>query len=245
MTQPALLNRRRLLQGAGLTAVALWVWGAPRLAGLRAGPLTFTDIPDAAPFRRLDRTGASSAGAAIFAGLDAAPPPFTGSLCAALFGANSGLSIAYFSDVNCPNCPAMEAATRRAVGQQAIPLIRHELPLLGPQSVIAARAILAAQMQGDAARVAERLIHLTGPLTPARMGAIAADTGLDAARWRADMESPQVISILSRNHGLARRLGIYGTPGTVIGRTVVLGALPEDQIAQIIALEQQAGPTCS
>ncbi len=244
MTQNPNPTRRRVLQALGVVAIGGWVWGAPRLARLGRDPLTYRDIPGAAPFRTLEREGAVSAAAAIFAGLDTPPPPFTGSLCDALFGPDAPLSIAYFSDVNCPNCPRMEDATRRAIDGLSIPLIRHELPLLGPQSTLAAQAILAAQLQNGSG-MAERLTALPGPITPPRLTHIAADIGIDAQQLLTDMSGTAVADHLARNHGIARRLGIYGTPGTVIGRTVILGALPANQIAQIIAQEQQVGTTCS
>ncbi len=237
--------RRRLLQGAGLLAIGAWVWGVPRLARLGREPLAFSDIPGAAPFRRLDREGAVSAGAAIFAGLETTAPPLQGPICDALYGTSPQPAIAYFSDINCPNCPRMEAATRAAIGSQQIPLIRHELPLLGPGSTAAARLILAAKRQAPATDVAGLLAAIPGPVTPARLTKIAADIGIDAAQWQADTTHPAVTKALADTAALARRLGIYGTPGTVIGRTLILGALPQDQIAEIIEIEQQADPICN
>ncbi|MEY1556744.1 DsbA family protein [Yoonia sp. R2331] len=238
------MKRRRVLQGVGLAAIAGWVWGAPRLARLGQDPVTFTAIPGAEPFRQLDRASALSASAGIFAGLDAPAPQFTGALCPALFGGNDGLAIAYFSDVQCPNCPRMEAATRAAIGDQPIPLIRHELPLLGPRSVAVAKVFLAAKLQSAGQDIASILLGTPGPITPARLADIADRTGLDHQRWVADIDSATVANHLAQEYGVAARLGIYGTPGTVIGRTVILGALPEHQIAQIIATERQDNQVC-
>lgn len=246
MTETRALTRRRILQGAGLLAIGAWVWGVPYLARQRTAPMTFRTIPGAAPFRVLDRPGPVSAGAAIFAGLETTPQPFTGSLCDVLFGTHEPVSIAYFSDVNCPNCPRMENAVAAVAAQHRVPLIRHELPLLGDDSIRAARAILAARRQSKDIDLSAPLTHRPGPTTVVRLRQLAQEYGLDGDQLLADMNGPDVTAQLARNHAVARRLGIYGTPGTVIGRTLIMGVLPREQIAQIITSEQEMDPvTCS
>lgn len=241
---PSPIPRRRLLQAAAVGAVALWVWGAPRLPGLWRAPQSFTPIAGAAPFRRLDRAGALSGANVALLGLPQEAPSAVAvpDLCRALFGDRPGLAIAVFSDANCPNCPEMEATLARISATEAIPLELHHLPILGRSSDLAARADLAARLQGAA--LYKTLAEAPVVVTPRLVQDAARAAGLDAERLATDMTGPRVEAALDTSRALARRLGLIGTPATVIGRTVVLGVLPPDEIAQIIALERQDGEGC-
>ena len=55
---------------------------------------------------------------------------------------------------------------------------------------------------------------------------VAADIGLDVNRLARDMASPVVQAELDRTRALADVFGFVGTPGLVVGRTVLNGALP-------------------
>lgn len=245
MSRTHLLTRRRALQIAGLAALGAWVWGVPQLAQLRRPALTFAPLDGAAPFRILEQQGALSAVSPALVGLEEPGPAFAGSLCTALFGGEPGLAIAYFSDVQCPNCPAMEAAVSRIATQLGLPLRRIELPLLGDKSRQAARLIIAAGQQNPGADMAGPLTHVPGPITPARIAALAQSLNLDHDRLLRDARSDATTTRLEQYRALARKLGIYGTPGTVIGRTVILGTLPDDTITSMIDLEREMGPICN
>ncbi len=252
--------RRRAILSGSLLAVAGWVIVAPRLAGLWPAQLAFRDLPGLAPFRELQSHGALSTGAGLLVGLDGAAPPdaeqdaFIAAVrsdsCAALFGrqTDSRLPIAFFSDFNCPNCRVMDAILINydVANPGTIRIIRHELPLLGAASTIASQAVLAADRQGGYQAMHDRLMRTRMVTDLKFVFAIAVAAGLDGQRLVADMQTPEIASALEMSKAIASVFGFYGTPSTVIGRSVFMGAIPAADVAQIIEAELEALPmACS
>ena len=118
-------------------------------------------------------------------------------------------------------------------------VVMKDLPILGPQSVVASRALLAAQRQGKYAEMYDALMSLRGEPTDAVIRSEAERIGLDYARLRRDMDDPAIQQRLDTNIALARTLRIEGTPALIIGDTLVPGAIPVAQIEQMIAAERQ------
>lgn len=76
--------------------------------------------------------------------------------------------------------------------------------------------------------------------------AIADAAGLAGERLLADMQTPEIASALDMSKAIASVFGFYGTPSTIIGRSVFMGAIPAADVAQIIEMEQAALPVaCS
>ena len=64
---------------------------------------------------------------------------------------------------------------------------------------------------------------------------MAKEIGLDMARVRKDMKSPEVDKTLKQDFGLAQALGLNGTPSYVVGDNVVVGAVGLATLKQKIA----------
>jgi 2-hydroxychromene-2-carboxylate isomerase len=74
---------------------------------------------------------------------------------------------------------------------------------------------------------------------PAALRRVAADLGLDVARFESDMASPGVQAELDRTRALADLFGFFGTPGLVIGRTVLNGAVSLSLLRLIVGAEKE------
>ena len=61
-------------------------------------------------------------------------------------------------------------------------------------------------------------------------------------RLAADMQSPEIAKALDMAKAIAAVFGLYGTPSTVIGRTVFLGVIPGPDVSRIIKTELAALP---
>ena len=256
MTEAPRPWRRRAIIAGSLLAVTGWVIGAPRLASLWPARLAYRELPGLAPFRELEAAGALSTGAGLLVGLDGAAPAdaaqdariaaVRADPCAALFGRQTDqrLPIAFFSDFNCPNCRVLDAILLDydASHRGTIRIIRHELPLLGAASTIASQAVLAADRQGGYQAMHDRLIRTRLVTDLNFVVAIAESVGLDGRRLVADMQTPEIASALDRSRALASVFGFYGTPSTVIGRSVFMGAIRAADVAQIIKAELKALP---
>jgi protein-disulfide isomerase len=136
------------------------------------------------------------------------------------------VTIVEFWDARCTYCkqlhPALEALLRR---DPNIRVVMKDLPVLGPNSVLAAHALLAAQRQGRYAQLQDVLLNLRTEPTEAVLRQQAERVGLDWARLRRDMDDAALSSRIEGNLRLAEALGIEGTPALVIGATPANAAL--------------------
>ncbi|EKE44561.1 hypothetical protein OCGS_1399 [Oceaniovalibus guishaninsula JLT2003] len=244
--------RHRAALAAAALAVAAWVAGAPYLARLDEPALVFRPLPGLEPFRELAVGGAISTGAGspLLTGLPSDDPPQGSALmdevranpCRAFHGGYAGeaVPVAVFSDIRCPNCRIMDArlAEVAAANPAAIRIVRHELPVLGAGSVIAARALLAAESQGARQRLHDRLVRTPAVTDAAYVARVAEAIGLDAARLLKDMQSDAVTADLRRSRAIADLFGFSGTPAFAIGGTVLLGTAPISVLEALIAEER-------
>lgn len=238
------MRRRDVLIIGGAVAVALSV---PRLLRRQDSGFEFSDISSLPGFRRLVQ-GRLSGGVDMLAGIEtseeaAASARLPYNLCRAIFPepvVPGRLPVAVFSDYYCPYCAILDRrlADLQASGA-AIDLIFHELPLLGERSVWAARVALAASKQADHTDI--HLDMMQRVLRPGVVGVrdVAGRHGLDAGRIMRDAQAAQMTVQVQDALALGRALGIPGTPGMVVGRTLVIGALSETELDQLIALEQE------
>ena len=65
--------------------------------------------------------------------------------------------------------------------------------------------------------------------------AIAQSVGLDAARLRKDMRSPETSAIFGKNYALAEKLKLNGTPSFVIGDTLLRGGRDLESLRVLVA----------
>jgi protein-disulfide isomerase len=157
--------------------------------------------------------------------------------------AQGDVTVVEFFDARCGYCkqlhPAMDQLLRR---DRNIRLVLKDLPILGPTSVVASRALLAAQRQGKYAELFDALLSLRGEPTEAVLRQNAERVGIDWARLRRDMEDPGIASRIERNLSLARALSIEGTPALVIGTTLVPGAVDLPTLERLVA-ESRGAPS--
>ncbi|MFV0359098.1 DsbA family protein [Tropicimonas sp.] len=149
------------------------------------------------------------------------------------------VEVASFSDYNCPYCRVLSKTLAGIAGDGEIAVTWHELPLLGPASVAAARAALAADMQGAYLPFHNRMMATRFRPTAPYLTEAAGALGIDGDRLLADMEGPEVAARLRRSAGLANLFGIVGTPALVVGRTLVLGNIRRRDLERLIGMERR------
>lgn len=151
------------------------------------------------------------------------------------------LTIVEFSDYRCPYCRRSHPDVRRLLAEDAsLRLVAKELPILGPGSVVMARAALAAQRQGKWQAANDRLIAFQGEPTEAAVVGTLVAIGLDEAKLRRDMADPSVAAQLQANLQLARMIGVSGTPAFVIGGQLQAGAMDLAELRQAVAAARVA-----
>ncbi len=154
--------------------------------------------------------------------------------------ANADVTIVEFFDYRCPYCKQVAAPLVQLTRNDAkLRIVYKELPILGPDSVGASRAALAASLQGGYHKLHAALMARRGTLDEATILAIAKESGLDAVRLKTDMDKPEIAAHIARNLALARDLGIRGTPAFVIGERVIPGAVDLDTLRNLVAQARQ------
>jgi protein-disulfide isomerase len=150
------------------------------------------------------------------------------------------VTLVEFFDYKCPYCKQMTVPMMRLLqADKDLRIVFKELPILGPDSVIAARAALAAQRQGKYKEMHEALMRARGAFDEAAVLRAANEAGLDLKKLKTDMEAPELMQALERNRKLARELQITGTPAFIVGDRLVPGAVDPDTLAKLIVEARQ------
>lgn len=145
------------------------------------------------------------------------------------------VTVVEFFDYRCPYCkqvvPAIEALLAE---DKQLRFVYKEFPVLGADSVLAAKAALAARKQGKYDAFHRALMTMKGQINDAAVYKVAGSVGLDVERLKRDMADPAIERMLKANHKLADELDIRGTPAFVVGEEIVPGAISVDALRQLI-----------
>jgi protein-disulfide isomerase len=148
------------------------------------------------------------------------------------------ITIVEFFDYNCGYCKQVAPAVNATLKNDPnVRIVYKDFAILGPESVFAARAALAAKRQGKYREFHEAMMAAERADAGA-VNALAAQLGLDLEKLLKDMQDPAITRILERNYQLASALNINGTPAFVIGDRLVPGAVDAAALAEIIAKER-------
>jgi protein-disulfide isomerase len=137
-----------------------------------------------------------------------------------------------FYDYQCPFCRRMyKDVLRLAKEDKNLRIVMKQLPIKDapgdfPASLMAAMMAMAADRQGQFETFHANVFDAAGQgkLSRERLFEIAASSGLNVRRLQADMESKIIMDSIRNNLGLAREIGVTGTPAYVVGEKVIAGA---------------------
>ena len=144
------------------------------------------------------------------------------------------VTVVEFFDYRCGYCKKVEDVVTGLSQRPGVRIVYKDLPILGPDSLIAAQAALAAQNQGAYQSFHHSLLASAVELNKKAILDLAAHAGLDVARLEKDMASPAIADSLKRNGELAAKLGVQATPTFVVGQEVVSGALTPEAFRTLI-----------
>ena len=135
-----------------------------------------------------------------------------------------------FYDYACPYCKASNPHVDQLVREKpGLRVVYREFPILGPNSVEAARLSLAASKAGRFSQFHDALYAAGRP---------APETNAVAARVAnippKPSEDPAIEAELKKNYQLAGQLGATGTPLFVVGDRVLSGAVGYDALKKAI-----------
>jgi len=161
---------------------------------------------------------------------DNAKALYSSPLQTAVGAVDGARTVVEFYDFNCGYCRKALGDTLALIADEpGLRIVLKELPILGPDSVEAAKVAIALQMHHPGAAESlefhRRLLAKQGRVDRAAALAVAADLGFNAGEIEKDAASAEVSEALQQNMRLASALGISGTPGYVVGDSVIPGAV--------------------
>lgn len=148
------------------------------------------------------------------------------------------VTLVEFLDYRCGYCKKAHPELLELLASDGnIRYVVKEFPILGPESIVAARMALAAVEidPGKFESLHDMLMGFEGQLTETVAYRMAANAGYDIAALKAKAAEPGIEARIGDNYRLARALGIEGTPGFVLGDKILRGYLPLDQMVALVA----------
>ncbi|MGY5764791.1 DsbA family protein [Brachybacterium sp. DNPG3] len=153
------------------------------------------------------------------------------------------VTIVVFSDYQCPYCAQWTAETapvlREYVDRGELRIEWREVNIFGEDSERAARAALAAAMQGAheeyQARLVEGGTHRSGDeLSEEALISLAGELGLDTDRFAEDMASAEVAQTIGENAQQGIDLGAMSTPAFIVDGRPMVGAQPTEVFTALV-----------
>ncbi len=151
---------------------------------------------------------------------------------------NGGVTLIEFFDYHCAVCKSVLGVVMTLIEEDPdVRLVFKEFPILGRESVVAARAALAATAQDPSKYVPFHIALMSsrGLLTEPRILRLARSVGLDTERLKTGMYAPEIVVAIKHNWELADALRIRGTPAFVIGDKVIPGAVSLKTLKRYVA----------
>lgn len=161
-------------------------------------------------------------------------------------GATKGnVTVVEFFDYNCPHCrDAIDPLVKLVDTDKNVRVVFVDLSIIGHQvSEETAKVVLAAQRQGKYWEMHRALMEKPGQVTRDTALKIGETLGLDMAKLKKDMDSPEVAAQLKANDDLRNNLAIEGTPHFIVDDKTIDGAPDNlyDQLASLVGGVRKTG----
>lgn len=146
------------------------------------------------------------------------------------------VTLVEFYDYACPYCKASNPSVERLLKEDpGLRVVYRELPILGPDSLVAARLALQASKQGLFLKFHDAMWNAGRP-APQTISVAAQAAGLPPE----PKEDPAIEAELKTNFQLAGQLGATGTPLFVVGDRVMNGAVGYETLKRAVAAARKS-----
>jgi protein-disulfide isomerase len=159
-------------------------------------------------------------------------------------GAKDGdVVLVEFFDYACGYCRASAPYIAKLVAEdKRLKIVYRELPILGDESVTAARVALFAADSGKYPAF-HKAMYDNGEVTKATILSAAEKAGLDKAKVQSILASRGNADEFGKNVGLAQALGARGTPLFIVGNQVLHGDVGYDALKEAIEKTRSGNKT--
>lgn len=153
------------------------------------------------------------------------------------------VKIVMFSDYKCVYCkksaPVLEQLLKSDTN---LKLIVKEFPILGPASVISAKAALAAfKLDKNKFSALNKQLFIKALASEKDLLQLAKSVGIDGKALLLEMDKPEYDEIIQQNQALGSSLGIDGTPAFIIDGKLYPGAMGQEQLTSVIKTVREKG----
>jgi protein-disulfide isomerase len=153
---------------------------------------------------------------------------------------NAPVTIVEFSDFECPFCsrvvPTLEQVEKEYGDKVRIVFRQYPLPM-HPNAPKAAEASLCAQEQGKFWEMHDAMFADQRGLGVDALKAKAAEIGLDTEKFNQCLDSGQYAEAVQADMQAGQKAGVTGTPAMFVNGRLVSGAVPFENIAEVIDAE--------
>jgi protein-disulfide isomerase len=150
---------------------------------------------------------------------------------------NAKVTIVEFSDFQCPFCgrviPTLKDVMQKYSKDAALIFVNQPLPF-HEHAKGAAKAFLAAQRQNKAWELHDKMFTNQQALTASDLEKYAQEVGLNVAKWKKDIDDPELDKLIAADQTLANNVGANGTPTFFINGRELSGAQPAPAFEAII-----------
>ncbi len=130
---------------------------------------------------------------------------------------NGTVTMIEFFDYQCPHCVNMSPIVDSLIKNNSnLRVVSLEFPIFGDLSDYAARAALAAEMQGKYWEMHEAIFSANKRLTHDIVDQMAQQLGLNMQKLKQDMKDPSITAELMSVRMLAQKLQLQGTPAFIV-----------------------------
>lgn len=154
----------------------------------------------------------------------------------------SAFTIVEFIDYQCSHCKKLASTLRKDFATKGnVRVIVKELPILGKNSVNAAKAAIAASKQGKYTKFQNYLLTSNQAFTEENLMKAAKQIKLNMTRFKKDFASNKTAKHLDKNLTLAKKLIINATPTIVVTKTdgskgkIIPGSLSSSEINKLLS----------
>lgn len=156
--------------------------------------------------------------------------------------AEGNVTLVEFFDYHCGYCRSMVPGLQAMIGSDPdLRFVFKDLPVLGPDSVTAAKAAIAASKLDPKKYFDFHLALMKSKeLSRDAILSVAVAQGYDRDQIATEMDQPWVQERIDANVALAEQLGINGTPSFVVGKTLIPGAVDVGRLAQLVSEERKS-----
>jgi protein-disulfide isomerase len=152
-------------------------------------------------------------------------------------------SLVVFMDPYCGYCKKFHGELASLLStNKNVKITFIDIPIMGPDSIIAVKAMIAAKAQGKYDQLQKAIFSADKHLTKKQILKIADSLGIDKKQLETDMKSKGTQAQIDHNSDLAKTLGINGTPTLILGESKVIpGFVSAEEVNKM--LKETTAPT--